>query len=149
MMDVKLTSSSANAVNMLGNIPHEFQRAIRQGWFRSGDELSKELNEQTLKKPRAGRSYVRKVRGGSRRRHRASRAGETPANQSGTYRKSRGYNIRGWKQLEWGVKDPKAKFLEEGTKNMQARPGVRNTVDAKQNQVQSILESELRKAFIR
>ena len=149
MIGVEITSDSMPAINMLNNIEHSFHVGMRQGWFKAGDELSKELSEQVLKKPRSGRTYVTRIRGGNRRRHRASKAGESPANRSGNYRRSRGYNIRGWNQLEFGIKNVKyAKFLEQGTKNMDPRPGVKNAVEAKQNQIQGILESSLRNQFI-
>ena len=109
--------------------------------------LSAELNQQVLKRPKGGKVYVRRVRGGNRRRHRASAAGETPANLTGEYRKSRGYQVSGWRQMRFGVRDRKGRWLEEGTRNMKPRPGLRNTFDAKENQLQSIHEQAIAEVF--
>ncbi len=150
MFSVDFTNSSKNTLENLSRIEYDIERGIRQGWFNAGDELTKELNEQVLKRPRSGRVYVRRIKGGSRRRHIASRAGETPANRTGRYRKGRGYKIRGWQQLEFGVKNvPYAEYLENGTRKMQPRPGVKNAYEAKKNQIQAIMESKLNNLFLK
>ncbi len=147
-VEYRVSSNYKIAMSQLDSLDHEMTRSTRKSLFRIGDEFNEELNRQVLKKPRSGRTYVRKIGEGGRRRHVASRAGESPANRTGRYRKGRGYNIRGNQQLEWGIRDvPYSKFLESGTRNMAPRPGVQNTYKAKQNQIPSIIESDLKNLF--
>lgn len=128
-------------------------RGLRQGFFALGDDLNTELSKQMLAKNKSGRVYVRRVRGGARRRHKSSAPGQTPANQSGRMRRARGYQLSGSDQLEWGIRSGKgaehAEFLENGTSKMSARPGLRNTVRATQrnahNDFSKNIERELTK----
>jgi len=129
------------------------ERGLRQGFFELGDDLNTELSKQMLAKNKRGRVYVRRIRGGTRRRHKSSAPGQTPANRTGTMRRARGYQLFGSDQLEWGIRSGKgadyAKFLESGTGRMSARPGLRNTVRATQrnahNDFSKNIERELTK----
>lgn len=147
MVSVVIKSSSFPAMDMINNIESLYKRGMRQGWFRVGNILSEELNRQVLNTPKTGRTYSRRDRIGRRRRHRASAPGETPANMTGEYRRSRGYEIRGSDQLEFGLRDPKSKFLEAGTRRMDPRPGIANAVKAKDNQITPLMESSLKNEF--
>lgn len=128
------------------------ERGIRQGFFELGDDLNNELSKQMLAKNKRGKVYVKRIRGGARRRHKSSAPGQTPANQTGAMRKARGYQISG-DQLEWGIRSGKdaehAEFRESGTSRMSARPGLRNTVRATQknahNDFSQNIERELTK----
>ena len=87
-----------------------------------------------LAKNKLGKVYISRDSIGRRRRHRASAPGQTAANRTGRLRKARSFKLRGSDQLEFGFKSglgaDYAKFVEEGTRNMGARPGLRNTVKA-------------------
>ena len=120
-------------------------RGIRQGFFRLGARLKQEMNKEVLKKNKSGRVYTRKDKAGRRRRHRASGPGQTPANRTGNYRKNIGFQIRGTRQLEFGVRNGAdyAGFLERGTSKMKARPGVGNAVIATTRDARGFFESSI------
>ncbi len=99
------------------------RRGIRQFWFALGKSLLKSFNKSVLAKPRSGRVYRYK-----KRRHVASRKGESPANRSGNYRRSAGYQLRGAMEMKFGADAPYAGFLENGTSKMAERPGLGNAV---------------------
>jgi len=150
MDGLKLKGKSQRVVKSIDEIDHNFKRGIRQGWFRSGDKLIERANEQVLKKPKSGRVY--NIRKGNRLvRHRASAPGQSPANRTGTYRKSLGYKIRGWRDLEFGStargNAPYSVFLEQGTQKMKPRPGLGNAVKVEEGKIQRILEAEIKKAL--
>jgi len=136
------TKSVDVAVLSINNASHNTRRGMRQGWFAVGALLKKRANEQILKKPKSGKLY--KYKG---RKHRASAAGESPANRSGTYRKSIGYKIKGYSQLEFGARAPYAGYLEKGTVKMKPRPALKNAIDFETGRIQSVLSNELKKAL--
>ena len=107
------------------------ERGIRKAFFRIGKDHTDELNRQMLEKDKEGRIYITRTRTGRRRRHRASAPGQTAANRTGRMRKGRGFQLKGAEQLEFGIRGaPYAAFLERGTRRMEARPSLRNTVNA-------------------
>lgn len=129
----------------INDVDNRTVRGIRQGFFRLGSNLKKELNRQVLAKPKGGRLYRLRTKSGRRRNHRASAPGETPANLTGNYRRNIGFQLKGTSELEFGIRDgaPYAEFLEEGTPRMAARPGVTNAVQEGQRNAQLFLESSL------
>ncbi len=130
----------------LENIEENTRRGIRQGFFRLGRLLEKNLRKETIKKNKTGRLYRNgRTATGRKRRHRASAPGQTPAKRSGNYTKNIGYQIKGSETLEFGIRDGAdyAKFLEDGTKNMEARPGIGNTVKDTEKDAQRFFESSL------
>ena len=106
------------------------RHAIRKWLYDTGKDLMASFNKAVLAKPRAGREYISRDRRGRRRRHTASRAGESPANRTGFYRKSADFVVRGHQELLFGVEAEYGAFLELGTKRMAARPGLGNAVRA-------------------
>lgn len=122
------------------------RRGIRQGLFKAGRRLHKEFNTEVLRKPKSGRTYLVR-RGKTRRRHVASAPGETPANLSGAYRRSAGFKLVGDKRLVFGAGSPKvpyAKWLEDGTRKMEPRPGLGNAVKASSKGIVNDIGNELR-----
>lgn len=146
MIKIDSSNKSASALRSIKNIDRATVRAIRQGMFTAGDVLVKEAKEQIMHKPKSGRVY--KIRRGKRRvKHRASAPFESPANLSGTLRKSIYYKIRSWHQLEFGSGKGDveyAKYLEEGTSKMKPRPVLLNSLKEKEGELQSIFEKSLR-----
>ena len=133
-------------ITQLNELDDRTRRGIRQFWFALGKSLSKSFNKSVLEKPRSGRVY--KVRRGRvTRRHVASQPGETPANLSGNYRKSIGYQIRGANEMQFGNSAEYAGFLENGTPKMAARPGLGNAVAATEGEAlqdaSTLIEREL------
>lgn len=126
------------------------KRGIRQGFFRLGARLKLEMNRAVLAKNKSGRVYIRTDRSGRRRLHRASAPGQTPANRTGNYRRNIGFQIRGSKQLEFGVRNGAkyAVFLEKGTSRMKPRPGVGNAVKATTRDARNFFESSLQTELI-
>ena len=130
----------------LENIEDNTRRGIRQGFFRLGRLMELTLRREVMSKNKTGRVYRNgKTKTGRQRTHRASAAGETPANRSGNYRKNIGYQIKGSDSMEFGVRDGAeyAEYLEDGTKNMAPRPGVGNTVRDTEEDAQRFFESSI------
>lgn len=127
MLEFKADHNNKKVFAQLDDADDRTRRGIRQFWFALGKSLLKSFNAAVLKKPRSGRVYKIR-RGKTRRRHTASKPGETPANISGNYRKSAGYRIRGAMEMQFGDSAEYAGFLENGTSKMEARPGLGNAV---------------------
>lgn len=109
-------------------------RSIRHGFFDLGKDLRKTASDNILARPKSGRTYLIKTRGGRVRRHVASAPGETHANLSGKLRRSLGWKVAGSRTLEFGYGVDKdtvdyAPFVEEGTRRMGARPSLKIAVD--------------------
>lgn len=136
MLDMSPGRNNREVFLNVRNLDRATQKGIRRGFYNLGDHLSSELSKEMLSKNKTGRVYFRRNRGGGRRRHTASAAGQTAANRRGTMRKARGYQIRGSDQMEFGIRSGRgadyAEFLENGTRNMEARPSVGNAVQATQ-----------------
>lgn len=145
MLKVSSARGNKSTFQQVGNLAELTHRGIRQGFFRLGNELKKELNREVLKKDKRGKTYIRRDRAGRRRRHVSSARGQTPANRTGAYRKAIGYQIRGGEQMEFGIRDSVdyAKFLEDGTKKMAPRPGVGNAVKSQQRNAREFFESSI------
>jgi len=145
-MKLEEASSNKDILLSLENIDENTRQGIRQGFFRLGRLLQMNLRKEVIKRNRTGRIYRNgRTKTGRLRRHRASAAGETPANRSGNYRKNIGFQIKGSETMEFGIRDgaPYAEFLEDGTKKMDARPGVGNTVKSTEKDAQRFFDSSL------
>jgi len=111
------------------------ERSIRHGFFDLGQDLKRSANKEILRKPKGGRVYIVRSRSsGRRRRHVASAPGETHANMFGDLRRSLGWIVRGASQMEFGYGVDRdapdhAPWVENGTKNMAARPSLKNAVE--------------------
>ncbi len=149
MLDLISDSGNKKVFVQLDQLENRTRRGIRQFWFVFGKTLVKSLNESVLAKPRAGRVYLTRIKGGSRRRHVASRAGESPANRTGTYRKSTGYQMRGAMEMMFGAEAPYAGFLENGTPKMKPRPGLGNAVRATEGESLMQAANEVNRALVR
>jgi hypothetical protein len=106
------------------------REGIRRSWFFIANDIRDEFNRQVLSRNKSGRLYIGRDRLGRRRPHRASAPGETPANRTGTYRKSLDARIS--RDLTMGLSAPYSGYLEGGTPRMEARPGLRNSIQAKE-----------------
>ena len=148
-MGFRMDPGSVLSVGKIQAIDRDFVRGVRQAWFRAGRLLLTQVQKDVLHKPKSGKVY--RLRQGKRLvNHRASAPGETPANFSGTYRRSMGFQIQGWRRMEFGSRSgtaPYARFLETGTSQMKARPGIGNALNAQQNRVRSEVDSAIRGAL--
>ena len=124
------------------NVHARTHRGIEKALWLSAKDIQEEFNKQVLAKNKTGRLYL--IRRGKRlKRHRASAAGETPANITGNYRKSFGFNVNQGTnpQVVIGNSAEYAGYLELGTKatskrrRMKARPGLLNSINARQRDI--------------
>jgi len=125
----------------IANLNFSMREGVRVGWKEVGSRLVLELRKQTLEKPKAGRLY--RIGG---RLHRASKAGETPAARTGAggrnYTRQTSFESNA-SQLIFGNRAIYAKWLEDGTRKMAARNGLKNAIDAQQNELPSIMQKEI------
>jgi hypothetical protein len=117
------------------NLKPHTEFGIQKALWKSGKDLSAEFSRQVLAKNKTGRLYIRVDKAGRRRKHVASAAGETPANRTGFYRKSRDFIVRTHKELVFGNTAEYSGFLERGTKRMAARPGLANAIKASERNI--------------
>lgn len=117
---------SIGIIRRLQDHERRVKKGIKSAFFVIGKSLNKEFKRQVKEDPKTGRIYF--ING---RRHQASAPGQTAANLTGVYRKSVGYKNKG-SELEFGNSAKYAGWLEEGTKNMEARPGLKNTLKAEE-----------------
>lgn len=98
----------------------------RIAFYNIGKQLTRYTREIIKKGPKTGRLYYI---AGRKKRHRASAAGEAPANLTGRLRKGVNFNVSGWDQMQFGDTVFYGKFLEEGTRKMKPRPHLSKSVD--------------------
>jgi len=117
---------------------------IEKAFWQSGKDITAEFSKQVLAKTKTGRLYI--IR---KRKHRASAAGETPANITGNYRKSIGFivNQGTTPQLTIGNSAEYAGFLELGTSRMRPRPGLRNSISASERDIIRNLSTDIFEAL--
>lgn len=114
---MKITIKGDRAFVSLNKMKNATDQGIRRAFYFSGKELTKQANRLILDPPKTGRVY----RIGNKR-HQASAPGQAPANLSGVLRRSVDFNVKGSTELEFGAKADYAKYLEQGTQKMAARP---------------------------
>lgn len=129
------------------------ERGIRKAWFKVGQDVKRRANAEILRKPKGGKTYIIRTAGGRKRRHVASKAGETHANLSGALRRSIEWRVRG-DQLDFGYGVVKtapeyASFVEEGTGRMGARPTLRNAINDTKRNAEQHLRDAVEKEFKR
>lgn len=141
-LDIVGPGGNTRAIKSAENIAANTRFGVEHALWRSGKDIQGEFNRQVLAKNKTGRLYIRRIRGGARRKHRASAPGETPANRTGAYRKAFSFNVDGAHQLKVGVAavengaDGKYPlYLEIGTSRMKPRPGLRNAVSASERDI--------------
>lgn len=141
-LDIVSPSGNKRGIESAENIAANTRFGVEKALWHSGKDISAEFSRQVLAKNKTGNLYIRRIKGGARRRHIASAAGETPANRTGDYRKAFGFNVDGAHQLTIGVEaigsGPDSKYplyLEVGTSRMQARPGLANSIKASERDI--------------
>ncbi len=141
-LDVVSPGGNTRAIESAENIAANTRFGVEKALWRSGKDVQAEFNRQVLAKNKTGRLYVRRIKGGARRRHIASAPGETPANRTGAYRKAFGFSVDGAHQLRIGVEavgnGPSGKYplwLEVGTRRMKPRPGLSNAILASERDI--------------
>lgn len=148
-MTVKFVADRKNSKTFakIEGIEKLTRRGLRQGAFKAGNTIIAEASREILKGSKTGKVYVRRDKRGRRRRHKSSAPSETHANFSGAARRSLSFQIRGASEIEvgYGVSSGKdapehAKHIEFGTKNMKARPSIKNAIESEQGNITSHFE---------
>lgn len=150
MFGIREAGSNNKIFGRIRGMDSATRRGLRQGFFQIGWDLKRTANRQILSKKKSGRTYLIR-RGKTRRRHIASAPGESPANLSGKYRRSIGFKIQGTFKLIFGAGGtgvPYAKYLEKGTRNMKARPGLGNSVKANERNMRQHFVNNLKKNLV-
>lgn len=140
----------------IDNLNVQVAHGIRQGFFDVGRDLLNTASKEMLKGKKTGNVYIIRGPSGRRRRHKASAPGETPANLTGTLRRSLGWKARGVTELEfgYGVSDSRAAaqqapfyadWMEFGTPKgkIKPRPGLGNAIKAVQKNIENYLENNI------
>lgn len=153
MAGVEIVGS--NVLIKAGNLGKLSDRAAKQAWWHSGRDLRKAASDEILRKPKSGRTYIRRDRAGRRRRHVASAPGETHANMTGALRRSLDFKVRSSKQLEFGYGITRgdapeyARVIEFGNPRNKiqpsARPSLRNAIRATRRNIIGNFNRELKK----
>ena len=130
-------------------LENRLRRTVRRGWFKLGKDLKQTANKEILRRPKGGRTYIRRTRGGRRRRHVASAPGETHANMSGKLRRSIGWRVSGSDRMEFGYGVARgesapayANAIENGSFKILARPSLRNAITATQRNAERYFDFE-------
>ena len=149
-MIITIDTNSLRAVLRLKNLAKLTKSGVEHAAYVSGKGLVRATSVEILKKPKGGRTYVRKIRGGAKRRHVASAPGETHANMSGKLRKSLGFKVNP-SQLEFGYGVDKndapeyGEFVEFGTSRMKPRPSLQNGIRSERRNFQNNFDREIGK----
>lgn len=147
--DVKPDPKNNKVILELKNINKITLFSIRKSLFAIGKDLISEANKEILKKPKGGRLYIRRTKGGSKKRHRASAPLETHANMTGQLRKSMQWKVSG-QELDFGYGVAKSTAPEyaaaiefgkaPGSKPpLIKRPSLRNSITANQRNIEKHL----------
>ncbi len=139
-LSVTLSKDEAEFIKSSENIGINTRFGIEKALWRSGKDIHAEFKRQTIAKTKTGRLYILRTDSGTRRKHRASAPGETPASRppsvgGGEYRKGFGFNVRGQHELVIGDTAAHALWPEAGTSRMRKRPGLANSVGASERDI--------------
>ena len=126
---LRMTPKSLQFVRGIEHHGHQIRQGARIALYNIGKKNVQHTRMLIKKGPKTGRLYRIK---GRKRRHRASAPGEAPANLTGRLRKSVNFNVSGYDQMEFGDGEMYGKFLETGTKKMEAREHLGKSVRANQ-----------------
>jgi HK97 gp10 family phage protein len=147
---IEIDAQSQSAVLKLRNLDRLTRSGIEHASWMSGRQLIRATSQEILRRPKGGRTYVRRTSGGSRRRHVASAPGETHANMTGTLRRSLSFSVNP-SQLEFGYGVRRndapdyAEFVEFGTSRMRARPSLQNGIRSQRRNFQANFDREIGK----
>ena len=145
-MTFKVTEPASNRKVMLNltHLKNQSVRGIRQGFYTIGKMAITEINKAVLDKPKGGKTYRYKGR-----KHIASKRGESFANRSGAARRTRGFDVKGADQVEFGFrKNGETIYTKilENSDGSRYRPTVGNASKKVQGRAQNIMSKEIQKA---
>jgi hypothetical protein len=160
MVGYKADRRNSHVYDELRDLKGGTERAIRQTWFRLGKDLKVEANTEILRRPKSGITYYHRDRAGRRRRHVASKPGETHANRTGKLRRSISWVVHGSESMEFGygfsttarnAMPPYAEYVEDGTPGgkMAARPSILNAIRTTERNTTDHFYREMARQFER
>ena len=117
-MSIRAHKAGQRHLKAIQQAPRRMHLGIRSAMFTVGAEDVRHMRSLIENPPKTGRMYGT---------HQASAPGEAPADRTGVLKRSADYIVRGGTQLEVGESAPYAKYLEDGTARMAARPHVKRT----------------------
>jgi len=136
----------------IDRLERQSRRAVRQGFFRLGNDLKETSRRLIIDPPKTGRLYRIS---GRKRKHRASAPGQPPANMTGSLQRSISFKIKGAESMEFGSNPQKsdsakktwlyARRLEVGDARIARRPYLEPSVRKNARNGRKHFESELRK----
>lgn len=146
-MDISVRANRETKKVLLGikNLPAATRRGIQLGFQEMGANLVRTAENSVLNESKLGRWYPNNIK----RLHRASAKGQTPALITGQYFEGLDYVPRGGMEIEFGNEAPHAVYLENGTSNMEPRPGLRNSIDSNARNFRQYIETSLEKELMR
>jgi HK97 gp10 family phage protein len=142
--------SSRKTIAKIENLDKLTKSGVEHAAYISGKGLIKTTSTEILKKPKSGKTYIRRIAGGRRRRHVASAPGESIANLTGKTRRSLSFKVNPT-ELEFGYGVQKndapdyAEFPEFGTSKMSARPTLQLGIKSERRNFQNNFEREIGK----
>jgi HK97 gp10 family phage protein len=159
--DIQSDPQNSQSFIVMKNIDANMARAIRQGFYFAGKDMVRYCREKIVEKNKTGRLYMlskertnKGIKKIARVKHRASAAGEFPANFTGNLQRSIDFGVQGWDQMDFGARNEDnkhginyAKYLEKGTPKMAARPFLKPTIEARQKNCQGFITHEVNKAI--
>jgi len=143
-LDIDGDAGGLRFYDSAANLAANTHFGIEKAFWQSGKDITAEFSKQVLAKNKTGRLYI--IR---KRKHRSSAPGETPANITGYYRKSLGFQVNQGTtpQLVIGNSAEYAGFLERGTRRMRARPGLRNAIKSSERDIIRNLSTDIFEAL--
>ena len=147
MLEITDATGNKKSIDSLKNITANTNFGVQKALYKSGKDIHATFNQEVLAKNKTGRIYIKRDRLGRKRKHQASASGESPANQTGNYRKSAGFHVNGSNELIFGAAAEYAGFLELGTSRMEKRPGLGNAISANERNIIRDLTGEIQDAI--
>ena len=155
-ISVRADPDNRRAYVRISTLEARSSKGLREGWFKLAKGLKSEANKEILRRPKGGRTYIRRDKAGRRRRHVASAPGETHANMTGKLRRSLSWKVTGHTEMEFGygvsttasnVMPFYGKFVEFGTKKMDERPSLKNAIRVENSKGEQLFIDALDRGF--
>lgn len=158
MFKVSKSPNNAKVICSIKDLPKTQSRWVRKAFYYIGKDLVKDSQKLITKKPKHGELY-RLRKNGVLRLHRASGAGEAPANFTGSLRNSLDFDVVGSDRMQFGVKQKfqnrqgtpdgvkYGKYLELGTRKMDERPYLLPTIKSNYRNIRKHFETQLKRGL--
>lgn len=144
-MGIDITSEGRKTLLKIKNLSKATQTNIRKGLYESGSLLVKSASKDILRRPRQGKLYKIRIKGGRFRRHRASVRGEAWANLSGTARRGLKFKVAGASKLTFFNRVDYVEALEN--ERALNRPAMKISLEKNTRNIEKILDNHISRAF--